>query len=579
MASMPSNADAARHLTGRPAFRGLALATDTITGAFFLGLSGAVFAWGQDGLAFALGLGAGYLLLQLLVAPQLPRGEAASVPEFFAERYGGGAPRVLACAAVVTSMLLLLVAELMVAGLVAARLAGLDFGVGVAIAAAALLLCYVLRHTGGTRLVRGVVFAVMLAAFLAPVTLLSAEHYGLPIPQIAYSNALWQIQGLEETLLEQDLADPAVMKPMLGSFLALNPLNFLGLVLGLAAGMASLPHVLSRYFTTAGVHAARWTAVWALGFAALFLSAAPALAAFAKLALLGLIGDHTAFADLPAWMFTYGRLGLVEICGRAATDAGAVARACATLPDASAVLRLQDLTLDPDMIALAAPEITGLSPVVFGFLAAAGLAAALVSADGPLASIVRALWPQDRARHGRAGRAPGLERVAQCAIAAAAILIAAFASAARPAGFLTVATWAFTVAAAGLFPALVGGLWWRRASAPGATAAMLVGLAVCLHYLLATRFLAVGFFETWQSLSTAGPTARDAFAELKQAWLSAVPGEAKNAAWIALDAQAQAMANWWGIKPLAAALLALPAGIVALVVVSLAVPGAESGKA
>ncbi len=40
------------------------------------------------------------------------------------------------------------------------------------------------------------------------------------------------------------------------------------------------------------------------------------------------------------------------------------------------------------MITLAAPEITGLDPAMLGVLAAAALAAALVTADGPLAAIV-----------------------------------------------------------------------------------------------------------------------------------------------------------------------------------------------
>ena len=154
------------------------------------------------------------------------------------------------------------------------------------------------------------------------------------MPQIAYANAVWQIQSLEETLLEQDLADPAVLKPLLRPFLSLSPLNFVGLVLGLALGMASLPSLLSRHFMTPTVRDARWSAVFALLFATLLVTAAPALAAYAKLSLLSLIGDRVALASLPAWMFTYGNLGLVEICGRAATDAAAVAKACAELPDA-----------------------------------------------------------------------------------------------------------------------------------------------------------------------------------------------------------------------------------------------------
>jgi cation/acetate symporter len=135
-----------------------------------------------------------------------------------------------------------------------------------------------------------------------------------------------------------------------------------------------------------------------------------------------------------------------------------------------------------------------------------------------------------------------------------------------------VAAWAFAIAGAGLFPALVLGLWWQRASAPAAAAAMVAGLAVCLHYLAATRYLAVGFFERWQALSSAGPTDREIFGELKSAWLAAEPGAARDAAWAALDAHAQGIANWWGIGAPSVLLLALPVGLLVMILVSLALP-------
>ncbi len=52
----------------------------------------------------ALGLGSGYLLLQLLIVPRLPRFEAISTAAFFAERYGGLAPRIFSSVVVVVSM-------------------------------------------------------------------------------------------------------------------------------------------------------------------------------------------------------------------------------------------------------------------------------------------------------------------------------------------------------------------------------------------------------------------------------------------------------------------------------------------
>jgi len=552
------------------AVRGLALAADSISAPFYLGLAGAVFTWGYDGLAFVLGLGGGYFLLQLLVAPLLPLAAANSVSDYFGKRYGR-TPRVLASFAIVLSMAALLVAQLIAAGLAGAQLLQVNYAVGVAAAAVALLACIAIRGRGATVWAAGVLFIVMLAAFLGPLVHFSTSNYGVPIPQIAYSNTVWQIQSLEEALLEQDLADPAVLKPLLRPFLSLSPVNFLGLILGLALGLASLPNVLSRHFLAPtvppNVHAARWSAVFALLFAALLITAAPALAAYAKLSLLSLVADRIALADLPAWMFSFGNLGLVEICGRAATDVAAVTQACSGLPDATTVLRLQDLTLDPDMITLAAPEITSLGKAWLGALAAAALAAALVTADGPLGSIVDALGGSDTS---------GATRWEPLAMAAAAVAVAAVAAVARPAGMLTTATWALTLAAAGLFPALIAGLWWRRANAAGAAAAILAGLTVAILYIGATRFFAVWFFDAFSSLSSAGPMASETFDDLKQAWTAAAPGAAKDAAWLALDAHAQSIANLWGIKNLATVILAVPAGIVSLIVVTLLTPRQET---
>ncbi|HUJ38311.1 MAG TPA: hypothetical protein VLW88_11610 [Hyphomicrobium sp.] len=542
-----------------PVFRGLALAADGISAPFFLGIAGAVFTWGYDGLAFVLGLGAGYLLLQLLVAPLLPQAGASSLPDYFGKRFGR-VPRKLASLAIALSMGLLLAAQLMAAGLAGARLLQVSYAVGIALAAVALLACSALKGKRVALWGAGVLFLVMLAAYLGPLVTFSTSNYGVPIPQIAYSNTVWQIQSLEETLLEQDLADPAVLKPLLRPFLSLTPVNFLGLTLALALGLSSLPNVLSRHFLAPAARTVRWSAVFALLFATLLITAAPALAAYAKFSLLSLIGDRVALADLPAWLFSFGNLGLVEICGRAATDAAAVAQACAQLADAPPVLRLQDLTLNPDMITLAAPEIIGLDNAWLGGLAAAALAAALITADGPLAAIVNALGASDTS---------GDARWEPLTMAAAAVAVTAVIAVARPADMLTMATWAFTLAAAGLFPALIGGLWWRRANGAGAAAAILTGLAVALIYIGVTRFFAVPLFEALPSLSSAGPMASETFDDLKQAWTAAAPGQVKDAAWLALDQHAQSIANLWGIKNLATVILALPAGILSLIVVSL----------
>ncbi len=95
-------------------------------------------------------------------------------------------------------MLLLLMAELMAAGLVGARLLDIDFATAAGIAACAVLACFIVRGLSGAPWVNGVLFPIMLVAILVPLVMLSARWYGLPVPELAYANALWQVQGLEE---------------------------------------------------------------------------------------------------------------------------------------------------------------------------------------------------------------------------------------------------------------------------------------------------------------------------------------------------------------------------------------------
>jgi len=551
-----------------PAFVcGMGLAADTLSAAFLIGTAGAIYAWGFDGLAFGLGVGAGLLLMQLLIAPGLASSRARALPDFFAQRFDGGALRLIASAAVVVTMAPLLVAQLMAAGLAGARLLGSGFATAVAIAGVVLVACLALKRVVGAVWLAALVFALMLVAVLVPTIDLSSEWYGFPLPQLAYSNALWKVQELEETLLFDELADPTYMRTLVRPFLSLSLMNFLGLVLGVAAGTAAQAHVLARHVMARPGREARGGLVWALGFAALLLSATAAVAAYFRLSLMTLIAGRVEIANLPEWVVTFGRLGLLEVCGRPATDAASVTAACAELPDAGPVLRLQDLSVSPDMIFLALPDVAGLGAPIAGLVAAAVIVTAIVTADGPLRALVGALL----------GGREEPPQVLTCVIAAGAVALAGLAALTRPSDVLTVATWGFLLMAGGIFPALVAAVWWRRASAAGIAAGMLAGVGVGFAYLIATRYFAVDFYETFASLSSAGPMAQEFFGEYKDAWLAAGPGAAKEAAWRMLDTQAQSMADVWGVRPVATALLAMPVSIVVLVVVSLVTPRRERG--
>jgi cation/acetate symporter len=65
--------------------------------------------------------------------------------------------------------------------------------------------------------------------------------------------------------------------------------------------------------------------------------------------------------------------------------------------------------------------------------------------------------------------------------------MAAVIASSRPAGVLDMVAAAFSLAAAGFFPSLVLGIFWKRATGLGAVAAMVGGFGVTLYYLCTTQ--------------------------------------------------------------------------------------------
>ena len=90
-------------------------------------------------------------------------------------------------------------------------------------------------------------------------------------------------------------------------------------------------------------------------------------------------------------MFTWGELGLIQICGKNAASLEAIIAACKAIAGHPGVVRLQDFVINTDVIVLSTPEIAGLPYVISGLVAAGGLAAALSTADGLLLAIANAL--------------------------------------------------------------------------------------------------------------------------------------------------------------------------------------------
>lgn len=541
--------------------RGLGLAADTVSAPVFLGFAGAVFAFGYDGLAFGLGLAGGLAFLALVLAPSLAKLEARSVPAFLAARFDSRAVGILAAIIVVAAAFILLVAQVAGAGLVMSRLVSVEPALAVAIGAVVLLFGYLIS-AARPPVAAGVTFLVMCLVFLAVAAALSVKAQGPMPPPPVFATALATAQGMEEGLIEEKLADPRSFKAIALPFLTLNPWNFTALLISLMAGCAVLPAAIRRLSFAADAEQAQRSALWGVTCVALFLIAVPAVAVFAKLDVYRLVGAATKLTELPDWVFALGKAGLVQVCGQDAIDVNTVVSACSRVSGQSGILRLQDLSIVPDAIVLSAPAIAGLPPVVTYAALAGALLASMAGAVALLGVIVSAFGQRDDA-------AAGPWPAKSLTLGGVALLAATAAALTGPGDLVTLFAWGVSLAAAGLFPAMIAGLFWRRANSWAVLAAMAAGAGVTLYYIVATRYFAPQFFTTWSFLSNASFTAIDKFELLQQAAEAAPGGPAA----IAYDYHAQTIANWWGIKNIAAGIFGLPLGLLIAAVVSLMLPG------
>jgi len=510
-------------------YNGMATGADWMSAASFIGLAGTLYQKGYDGLAFVMGWTGGYVLVALLLAPYLRKFGQFTIPDFIAARYGGNVARTIAVAGVILASFTYVTAQVFGVGIITSRFLGITFETGVFVGLAGILVCSFLGGMRAVTWTQVAQYIVLIIAYLVPVVFLSYKVTSVPVPQLVYGEVMVQLAEREKELQ----ADPAQQivrdayteraqalqrqldtqptasmvererwqRELLAAQKSAQPpfphaeafpgkseaerntarLNFMALTLCLMVGTAALPHILMRFYTTPSVREARSSVFWSLFFISLLYITAPAYAVFAKYEVYtNVIG--TAIAELPTWVASWAKVGMVAV-----EDI-----------NRDGILQLAELTLNPDVIVLATPEIAGLPYVVAGLVAAGGLAAALSTADGLLLTIANALSHDVYFKMINPTASTRRRITLSKALLLFVALAAAWVASLRPDTILSMVAWAFSIAGACFFPALVLGIFWRRASRAGAIAGMLVGLGVTLYYLLGVKFFGM---QKWFGIS------------------------------------------------------------------------------
>jgi cation/acetate symporter len=252
-------------------------------------------------------------------------------------------------------------------------------------------------------------------------------------------------------------------------------------------GTASLPHILMRYFTTPSVRAARNSVAWSLLFIFILYFTAPAYAAFAKLAIMQDLAG-VGLELLPDWVFAFGRLGLVQICGADAVSGLAAIEACRAVPDFTGNLVVSDLAISSDAVVLAAPAIFDLPYVGSALIAAGALAATIAAANAIAFALASAIGHDFYGgvidTRASAGRQLIVTRILLVLVIAGGAWLAAN----RADDMFALALAAVSLSAGGLFPAMVLGVWWKRTNVAGAIAGIVVGAGITGAIIVERRY-------------------------------------------------------------------------------------------
>ncbi|MGF1623628.1 MAG: sodium:solute symporter family protein [Alphaproteobacteria bacterium] len=478
-------------------YNGMATAADWMSAASFIAMAGGLYNAGYSYLAFVLGWTGGYVLVAVLIAPYLRKFGAYTVPDFLGARYGGNIARLIGIIVLFCCSFTYILGQITGTGIIASRFLDIDFSVGVYVGLLGILVCSMLGGMRAVTWTQVAQYIVLIVAYLVPVVILSAQQTGIPLPQLMYGQVLQQVQELEATKPALEGVKPFMQTPQ--NFT--EGLNFFALIICLMIGTASLPHVLMRFFTTPSVREARKSVAWSLLFIFLLYFTAPAYATFAKLEVyqnvlgsaVGSVAEVQALLDQREWLTKFGDLGLVTMCGFTGDKGAGIVMTAEAIYNACqgqgvTTLVHSSFAIHSDAVVIATPEIAGLPYVIAGLVAAGGLAAALSTADGLLLAIANALSHDIYYRmidpHASTRRRLVVARVLLVIVAVLGATAVAFLELGN---ILALVSYAFSLAAAGLFPALVMGVWWRRTTTTGAIWGMISGFLVTLAYLIYTH--------------------------------------------------------------------------------------------
>ncbi|MBW4621978.1 MAG: cation acetate symporter [Cyanosarcina radialis HA8281-LM2] len=476
---------------------GAATAADWMSAASFISMAGLISFLGYDGSIYLIGWTGGYVLLALLLAPYLRKFGKYTVPDFVGDRYYSNVARTVAVIAAIFVSLTYVAGQMRGVGLVFSRFLQVTIDQGVIIGMVIVAFFAILGGMKGITWTQVAQYGVLIVAYLIPAIAISTILTGNPIPQLSFSfsNIVERLNGIHQDLGFVPYTQPFANKSML---------DVLFFTIALMVGTAGLPHIIVRFYTVPDVKAARWSAGWALLFIAILYTTAPALATFARYNLITNLNNQTVEqVQQLDWTKKWQETKLLAVEDKNNNRTLELTAKSFQLNPKKTPEQVakNEITIDPDIVVLATPEVAKLPAWLIALVAAGGLAAALSTASGLLlvisSSIAHDVYYRMIDPHASEAKRLFVGRI----MVGIAIAIAGYFGI-NPPGFVAeVVALAFGLAASSFFPVIILGIFDKRANREGAIAGMIVGLLITSAYIIAVKFAGM---TPWFGISAEG---------------------------------------------------------------------------
>ncbi|WP_341937891.1 sodium:solute symporter family protein [Marinimicrobium sp. C2-29] len=466
-----------------PVANGMATAADWMSAASFISMAGLIAFLGYDGSVYLMGWTGGYVLLALCLAPYLRKFGKFTVPDFIGDRYYSQMARTVAVICAIFVSFTYVAGQMRGVGVVFSRFLEVEVTTGVLIGMGVVFFYAVLGGMKGITYTQVAQYCVMIFAYTVPAIYISLLITGNPIPQLGFGSQMADGSGtyLLDRLdgLTRELGFTAYTEGKKST------IDMFCITAALMVGTAGLPHVIVRFFTVPKVRDARKSAGWALLFIAILYTTAPAVGAFARVNMFETINGPEAQGvpreNMPEWVETWETTGLISW-----EDKNQDGRLFYSGDERN------EMTIDPDIMVLANPEIAELPNWVIALVAAGGLAAALSTAAG-LLLVISTSVSHDLLKRNLMPRITEKQELLFARLAAAGAIGLAGYLGINPPGFVAeVVAFAFGLAAASFFPAIIMGIFFKPMNQWGAVSGMLSGLIFTAGYILVFKGV---FFE------------------------------------------------------------------------------------